>query len=130
MPARRTLWESAERCLVGPRALIDCAGASLPACGLPPEWTLQLGGRGTPDSQLLMKLAGSLRLSGHHHEGQIELFVKSGNQIGPGGIQYDYLMLIFYCGQLPQQLLIGRHFLEQSKQTREIHMKNTNASLS
>jgi hypothetical protein len=68
-----------------------------------------------------MKLSGSLRLTSHHHEGQIELFVKSGNQVRLGGIQYDCLMLTFSCGQIPHQLPVGRHFFEQRKQTREIH---------
>src|SRR5512136_2554552 len=68
-----------------------------------------------------MKFPGSLRLSGHHHERQIELFVKSSNQVGPGGIQYDRPMLTSGCGQLPHQLSVGRHFFKQSKQTREIH---------
>jgi predicted MPP superfamily phosphohydrolase len=84
---------------------------------------MQLGGRGTPGSKLLVKLSGTLRLTGHHHEGQIELFVKSGNQVGPGGIKYDCLMLTFGCGQLSHQLPVGRQFLEQRKQTRKIHTK-------
>ena len=73
---------------------------------------MQLTRRGTPRSKLLMKLSGSLRLGSNYHEGQIELFVKSGDQVGFGGIEYDCPMLALGCGQLTHQLSIDRHISE------------------
>ena len=68
--------------------------------------TMHFGCRRTPRSELVVKLPGSLRLTGHYYERQTEVFVESCDQSGFGGIEYDCLVLPFDCGQAICQFLV------------------------